>query len=41
MRRMLRSRALGTAQHIADAVAWLASDKADYVTGQTIRVRRW
>ncbi len=28
----------GTAQHIADAVAWLASDKADYVTGQTIRV---
>ncbi len=28
----------GAAQHIADAVAWLASDKADYVTGQTIRV---
>jgi NAD(P)-dependent dehydrogenase (short-subunit alcohol dehydrogenase family) len=28
----------GTAQNIADAVAWLASDKAAYVTGQTIRV---
>ncbi len=28
----------GTAQHIADAAAWLASDKAAYVTGQIIRV---
>jgi NAD(P)-dependent dehydrogenase (short-subunit alcohol dehydrogenase family) len=28
----------GTAQNIADAVAWLASDKAAYVTGQVIRV---
>jgi NAD(P)-dependent dehydrogenase (short-subunit alcohol dehydrogenase family) len=28
----------GTAQNVADAVAWLASDKAAYVTGQVIRV---
>lgn len=28
----------GSAQDIADAVAWLASDKAGYVTGQVIRV---
>jgi NAD(P)-dependent dehydrogenase (short-subunit alcohol dehydrogenase family) len=28
----------GTAQEVADAVAWLASDKASYVTGQTLRV---
>jgi len=28
----------GAAQDIADAVAWLASDKASYVTGQVIRV---
>lgn len=28
----------GTAQDIADAVAWLASDKAGYVTGQVLRV---
>jgi NAD(P)-dependent dehydrogenase (short-subunit alcohol dehydrogenase family) len=28
----------GAAQDIADAVAWLASDKAGYVTGQVIRV---
>jgi NAD(P)-dependent dehydrogenase (short-subunit alcohol dehydrogenase family) len=28
----------GTAQNIADAVAWLASDKAAYVTGQVIRI---
>lgn len=28
----------GTAQNVADAVAWLASDKANYVTGQVIRV---
>lgn len=29
---------LGTPQDIADCVAWLASDKASYVTGQVIRV---
>jgi 3-oxoacyl-[acyl-carrier protein] reductase len=29
---------LGTAQDVADCVAWLASDKASYVTGQVIRV---
>jgi NAD(P)-dependent dehydrogenase (short-subunit alcohol dehydrogenase family) len=28
----------GSAQNVADAVAWLASDKAAYVTGQVIRV---
>jgi len=28
----------GSAQNVADAVAWLASDKAGYVTGQAIRV---
>ena len=28
----------GSAQNIADAVAFLASDKADYVTGQVLRV---
>ena len=28
----------GTAQNIADAVAFLASDKADYITGQVLRV---
>ena len=28
----------GAAQDVADAVAWLASDKANYVTGQVIRV---
>lgn len=29
---------LGTAQDIAEAVAWLASDQAAYVTGQTLLV---
>lgn len=29
---------LGTAQEIADAVAFLASDKATYITGQTLMV---
>ena len=29
---------LGTAQDVADCVAWLASDKASYVTGGVIRV---
>ncbi|MEW6687594.1 MAG: SDR family NAD(P)-dependent oxidoreductase [Pseudomonadota bacterium] len=28
----------GSAQNVADCVAWLASDKAAYVTGQVIRV---
>jgi len=28
----------GSAQNVADAVAWLASSKAGYVTGQVIRV---
>lgn len=28
----------GSAQNVADCVAWLASDKANYVTGQVIRV---
>ena len=28
----------GSAQNVADAVAFLASDKADYVTGQVLRV---
>ena len=28
----------GASQDVADAVAWLASDKANYVTGQVIRV---
>lgn len=28
----------GSAQNIADAVAFLASDKADYITGQVLRV---
>lgn len=27
-----------SAQNVADCVAWLASDKAAYVTGQVIRV---
>ncbi len=29
---------LGTAQDVADAVAWLASEKSSYVTGAVIRV---
>lgn len=29
---------LGTAQDVADCVAWLASDKASYVTGEVVRV---
>jgi 3-oxoacyl-[acyl-carrier protein] reductase len=29
---------LGSAQEVADCVAWLASDKASYVTGEVIRV---
>jgi 3-oxoacyl-[acyl-carrier protein] reductase len=29
---------LGTAQEVAEAVAWLASDKAAYVTGEVLRV---
>jgi 3-oxoacyl-[acyl-carrier protein] reductase len=28
----------GSAQNVADAVAFLASDKADYITGQVLRV---
>jgi 3-oxoacyl-[acyl-carrier protein] reductase len=29
---------LGTAQEVADCVAWLASDQASYVTGEVVRV---
>jgi 3-oxoacyl-[acyl-carrier protein] reductase len=29
---------LGTAQEVADCVAWLASDAASYVTGEVVRV---
>ncbi len=29
---------LGTAQDVADCVAWLASDQASYVTGEVVRV---
>jgi 3-oxoacyl-[acyl-carrier protein] reductase len=29
---------LGTAQDVADCVAWLASEKASYVTGAVVRV---
>ncbi len=29
---------LGTAQDVADCVAWLASDKAAYLTGEVVRV---
>jgi 3-oxoacyl-[acyl-carrier protein] reductase len=29
---------LGTAQDVADCVAWLASEKAAYVTGAVVRV---
>jgi 3-oxoacyl-[acyl-carrier protein] reductase len=29
---------LGSAQEVADCVAWLASDKASYVTGEVVRV---
>jgi NAD(P)-dependent dehydrogenase (short-subunit alcohol dehydrogenase family) len=31
-------RRMGTEQEIADAVEWLASDNASYLTGQTIAV---
>jgi 3-oxoacyl-[acyl-carrier protein] reductase len=31
-------RRLGSAQDVADAVAFLASDKAGYITGQVIAV---
>jgi 3-oxoacyl-[acyl-carrier protein] reductase len=29
---------LGTAEDVANAVAWLASDQASYVTGEVLRV---
>jgi 3-oxoacyl-[acyl-carrier protein] reductase len=29
---------LGTAEHIADTVAFLASDQADYLTGQVLGI---
>jgi 3-oxoacyl-[acyl-carrier protein] reductase len=29
---------LGTAREVADAVAWLASERASYVTGEVVRV---
>lgn len=32
------ARTLGTPDHIASCVAWLASDEAEYVTGETIAV---
>jgi NAD(P)-dependent dehydrogenase (short-subunit alcohol dehydrogenase family) len=29
---------LGTPEHIASCVSWLASDEAEYITGETIKV---
>jgi 3-oxoacyl-[acyl-carrier protein] reductase len=38
MMEMIPLARLGTAQDVADCVAWLASDKAAYVTGEVVRV---
>jgi 3-oxoacyl-[acyl-carrier protein] reductase len=38
MAEMIPLARLGTAQDVADCVAWLASDKASYLTGEVVRV---
>jgi 3-oxoacyl-[acyl-carrier protein] reductase len=38
MLQMIPLARLGAAQEVADCVAWLASDKASYVTGEVVRV---
>lgn len=38
LKRRIPANALGTPEHIASCVSWLASDQAEYITGETVTV---